>query len=174
MSLLKSIHQYDTRIFLWVADRRTRLRLVQSARWISKSADGAPYLILMIYLALHGSETNLDLLGALLLGFFMERPLYAALKNLFRRNRPSVALELPGYITPGDRFSFPSGHTSAAFLVTTLAGCFHPWLALPLLIWASLVGMARVILGVHFPSDIVIGALMGAGLAQSSMEILLK
>lgn len=174
MSVLESIHRYDTRIFLWVADRRTRSSLVRLARWVSRTADGPPYLAAMIYLFLHGSEADLDLLGALLLGFLMERPIYTLLKNLFRRNRPSVALNLPSFITPGDRFSFPSGHTSAAFLVTTLAGCFHPWLAPPFMIWASMVGMARVVLGVHFPTDTLIGALMGAGLAYTSMEILIK
>lgn len=174
MSVMKSIHRYDTHIFLWVRDRRTRTHLVSFARWISRSADGLPYLALMIYLSLHGSESDLDLLAGLILGFLLERPLYTMFKNLFRRNRPCVALDLPSFITPGDRFSFPSGHTSAAFLVATLVSTTHPWLTIPLLSWAAMVAMARVILGVHFPTDTLMGGLMGSGLAYTSMEILLK
>ena len=57
-------------------------------------------------------------------------------------------------------------------VVATLVGAYYPALALLLFAWAVLVGMARVVLGVHFPSDTLIGALMGASLACISLEAL--
>lgn len=116
----------------------------------------------------------MSLLYCLLLGFALERPVYLALKNVFRRDRPPVALNMPSFVIPSDRFSFPSGHTSAAFLVATLVCAFYPALTPLLFSWAVLVGMARVVLGVHFPTDTLIGALMGVSLALLSMEFLHK
>jgi undecaprenyl-diphosphatase len=159
---------------MWVASRKTQDQLVRIAKVISRSANGPLYLALMLWLAASNQSSDTAFLSCLILGFFLERPLYFVLKNLFKRSRPYVALNTQNFITPGDRFSFPSGHTSAAFLVGTLISSFHPWAAPLVMIWASTVAMARVILGVHFPTDTLIGALMGTGLAFISMEILLK
>lgn len=173
-AVIRSIHRCDVSIFMWVASRKTQDRLVALAKFFSRSANGPLYLALMIALAARNHGTDGLFLGCLLTGFLLERPIYFVLKNLFRRNRPYVALNTHNFITPGDRFSFPSGHTSAAFLVATLTSAFYPWMSPVLLAWASCVAMARVILGVHFPTDTLIGALMGSGLAFTSMEILIQ
>lgn len=174
MNVIRSIHRCDVSIFMWVASRKTQDQMVRIAKVVSRTANGPLYLALMIWLAISNQPTDAGFLSCLLLGFALERPIYLVLKNLFKRSRPYVALNTQNFITPGDRFSFPSGHTSAAFLVATLISSFHPWLVPLTLLWASMVGMARVVLGVHFPTDTLIGALMGSGLAFISMEILLK
>lgn len=174
MKVIDTIHSYDVSVFLWVAERKTRNTLARIARLISKSADGPLYLALALILASTGQEPQMSLLYCLLLGFALERPVYLALKNVFRRDRPPVALNMPSFVIPSDRFSFPSGHTSAAFLVATLVCAFYPALTPLLFGWAVLVGMARVVLGVHFPTDTLIGALMGVSLALLSMEFLHK
>ena len=172
--IMHTIHQYDVSIFLWVTERKTRHLLVRLARLVSRMADGPLYGMLALTLVYSGQEPQLTLLKCLLLGFVMERPLYWVTKNVCRRNRPQAALNIPSFVIPSDRFSFPSGHTSAAFLVTTLVSAFYPALGPLLFPWAVMVGMARVILGVHFPTDTLIGALMGSGLAFFSLEYLLK
>mgnify|MGYP006265803521 FL=1 len=174
MNVIRSIHHLDVFLFMWVASRKTQNRLVKIAKAVSKSANGPLYLFLMLGLAARNHGTDSLFLGSLLLGFALERPIYFVLKNLFRRNRPYVALNTQNFVTPGDRFSFPSGHTSAAFLVATVTSSFTPSLTPILFCWASLVGMARVVLGVHFPTDTLIGALMGTGLALISMETLVQ
>jgi len=172
MKVINTIHSYDVSVFLWVTERKTRRLLARIAWLVSKTADGPLYLGLALVLASSGQEPQLSLLHGLLLGFVLERPLYWVLKNVCRRDRPPAALNIPSLIIPSDRFSFPSGHTSAAFLVATLVGAYYPALAMLLFAWAVLVGMARVVLGVHFPSDTLIGALMGASLACISLEAL--
>jgi len=174
MKVIDTIKGYDVGIFLWVSERKTRHTLVRVARLVSRSADGPLYLALAMVLAYAGQEPQLSLLYCLLLGFTLERPLYLVLKNVCRRDRPEATLKIPSFIIPSDRFSFPSGHTSAAFLVATLVSAFYPALAPLLFGWAIMVGMARVILGVHFPTDTLIGAVMGSTLALASMEYWLK
>lgn len=173
MKLMQTINTFDVSLFSWVMRRKTQKLQVHCARWISRTADGPLYLLLAAALAYSHTPSGLLLLSSLALGLLMERPLYFILKNLFRRDRPQAALNIQSFIVPSDRFSFPSGHTSAAFLVATAVSSFHPALAPALLAWASLVGMARVVLGVHFPTDTFIGALMGSGLALLSLEILI-
>ncbi len=171
MKFMQTIQAYDVNLFLWVSQRKSQRVLVRGARYISKTGDGYLYLVLGLALAWSGQPEESALLSCLLVGFALERPLYFILKNLCRRDRPQTALNIPSFIIPSDRFSFPSGHTSAAFLVATLLSFFHPALTPALVIWAVSIGMARVVLGVHFPTDTLIGALMGTLLALLSLEI---
>lgn len=68
-------------------------------------------------------------------------------------------------IKPSDQFSFPSGHTMAAFLLATLVHLSFDASAVGVYLWAILVGCSRVVLGVHFPSDVVAGAVIGVLIA---------
>ena len=71
-----------------------------------------------------------------------------------------------------DPHSFPSGHAARAFLIATIAaGLGPPGLALALWIWAPLVGLARVAMGVHYLSDIVAGALFGMVVALIGLQV---
>jgi membrane-associated phospholipid phosphatase len=64
--------------------------------------------------------------------------------------------------------SFPSGHTAAAFAFATGAGRALPWTTPPLTVLATLVGYSRVHTGVHYPLDVIVGALCGVTLATVS------
>ena len=106
----------------------------------------------------------------ILLAFLIERLIYFVLKNSLKRNRPEAALKnFRSIITPSDQFSFPSGHTSAAFLMATLLSSQFPSLLIPLYCWALLIGCSRVVLGVHFPTDILVGSLLGISTALFSL-----
>jgi len=174
MKIMQTIYAYDVSLFLWVNQRKSQRFLVRCARYISKTGDGYLYIALAGILSWISDATAMLLLSSLTVGFLIERVVYVALKNICRRESPPTALKIPGFIIPSDRFSFPSGHTSAAFLVATQLSFFYPALTFLLLPWAVLVGMARVVLAVHFPTDTLIGALMGTALAATSLEIVLK
>lgn len=83
-----------------------------------------------------------------------------ALKFTIRRRRPEG--EWGNVYRVNDPHSFPSGHAARAFLIAALAGMLGPlWLAVILWIWAPLVCLARVAMGVHYISDVVAGAIVG-------------
>ncbi len=173
MKLMQTIHSYDVSVFTWVMQRKSQKLLVRLARGVSATGDGYLYLLVAGLLFWIQGKEAVRLLECMALALLMERPLYFIIKNACKRDRPPAALNFKSFIVPSDRFSFPSGHTSAAFLMATLLGWYWPsWLP-ALFAWAILVGMARVILGVHFPTDTLIGALMGTGLALLSMGIVL-
>lgn len=166
LSLLHYIHQGDVLTFNWCMRRKRRQLFTSAGRLISKTADGPWYLLPPLILWPLDPGLALQLLGILALGFALERPLYTILKKGLRRNRPAQAL--PGFqsfVAPADQFSFPSGHTSGAFLVATAVAGLMPELTPLLFAWAALVGLSRVFLGVHFPTDIVAGGAMGSGIA---------
>ena len=107
----------------------------------------------------------------LLMGFAIERPVYLVLKNVLKRNRPFRVLAIRNEVDPSDQFSFPSGHTCAAFLFTTLVCHTLPVLWIPLLIWATLVGLSRIVLGVHYPTDVLVGAVLGLSIGQLTLML---
>ena len=155
------------------------------ARKISKTGDGPLYFILSLgILASHvrGGE----LFNLVLAAFILELPLYLILKNSIRRTRPcykrSICLEsmstnmLEGeallaanncqsskQFEPSDKFSLPSGHTAAAFVMATSICIIYPqWLYFAYS-WALAIGLSRIALGVHYPLDILAGAALGSG-----------
>jgi undecaprenyl-diphosphatase len=92
-----------------------------------------------------------------------------AVKFTVRRRRPEG--EWGGIYRSTDPHSFPSGHAARAFLIAAIATALGPaWLAIILWIWAPLVALARVAMGVHYLSDIVAGAIVGVLVALIGMQ----
>ncbi|GAB5519192.1 MAG: phosphatase PAP2 family protein [Rhodothermales bacterium] len=97
------------------------------------------------------------------------------LKQLFKRQRPYVRHEQIvarrtsdiDLVERPDPHSFPSGHTALAVAVATSLSLEHPkpYVIIPSAVWAGSVGLSRMWLGLHYPSDVVLGALMGGGIA---------
>jgi membrane-associated phospholipid phosphatase len=89
------------------------------------------------------------------------------LKYSFQRERPFNANPHIVAAGSGGSPSFPSGHTSAAFAsATSLTIAYPKWyVAVPAFTWAASVGYSRMYLGVHYPSDVLAGAVIGAGSA---------
>ncbi len=92
------------------------------------------------------------------------------LKFMIRRRRP--AGEWGAIYRNTDPHSFPSGHAARAFLIAVIAISLGPtWLGLLLWVWAPLVALARVAMGVHYLSDILAGAVVGWAVAELALPV---
>jgi len=92
--------------------------------------------------------------------------LYSRLKRLFVRERPFIThTAIDQAAAPLDRYSFPSGHTLHAVSFAWQASAHFPELAWVLVPLAALIGASRVVLGLHYPSDVLAGAAIGGALA---------
>ena len=152
----------DQRLFLWLSGLCRYRVLLRAARMVSRTGDGHLQVVVLLCLALSFPGKTLALAKIMALTFACERSIYWVLKNTIKRKRPTDAIRtFKATIVASDEFSFPSGHTCAAFLLLSLGTALAPFLFLPLLIWAAMVGASRVILGVHFPADIIAGMALG-------------
>lgn len=90
-----------------------------------------------------------------------------ALKHSIKRERPFDTYSDIDKATSAPGYSFPSGHTSTAFATATSLSMAYPkWYVIaPSFVWASAVGYSRMHLGVHYPTDVFAGALVGSGCA---------
>jgi membrane-associated phospholipid phosphatase len=85
------------------------------------------------------------------------------LKYTINRPRPFVTYSFIEKVTSGGSPSFPSGHTSDAFVLAMALSLAFPrsWVIIPSFLWAFLMGYTRMGLGVHYPADVLVGALIG-------------
>lgn len=141
---------------------------------VSRLGDGVFWYSLMAILALtqglHGFQAALHMLltGAVALA------LYKSLKGVTRRERPcTFANDIVALVPPLDRYSFPSGHTLHAVAFTTVAIHYFPPLAWVLVPFTLLVASSRVVLGLHYPSDVLVAAAIGLALANASLSLIL-
>ena len=93
-------------------------------------------------------------------------------KRTVVRGRPAVMGHCVKLVDEPDRFSFPSGHSAAAMSVAVGYGATFPMRAAPLLLLAVLVGFSRVRLGVHYPSDVLVGQLIAIATAAGIWTII--
>lgn len=160
----------DQQLFGWIFST-TQNKDMRWVRMISRSGDGHFYLALAILLAIV-EQQGFWFLVVGLVAFLLELPSYFVLKKAFKRIRPSDLL-VSAHIQPSDKFSLPSGHTAAAFLMATVVSYFYPSFSVLAYSWASLIGLSRVLLGVHFPTDIIAGATLGFMSAWFSLNLVL-
>ncbi len=150
----------------------TRHAVSRFFKLISRMGDGWFWYGMILFVwALYGT-TVLPLLIHVSLTSLVGLAIYKLLKNKTLRPRPyQVHQAIMLGERPLDHFSFPSGHTLHAVLFTIMLGVSFPLLLPVLLPFMLLVAASRVILGLHYPTDVIVGAAIGAMLAVLSLCI---
>lgn len=109
-------------------------------------------------------------LGLLTLLYGLQSVMVYGLKFLIQRQRPFVRPEITSALTrgPGEVFdpSFPSAHAACAFMMATLLAYWFPRYRIPFFLIAALIGWSRIYLGMHYPTDVVAGGLIGYGITR--------
>ncbi len=141
-------------------------------RGVSRLGDGLAWYLLMASMPLLLGRPGVFVAAEMAVTAAVGLALYKLLKQQLVRERPYIGLAgIECAMAPLDRYSFPSGHTLHAVCFTTLATSHVPGLAPVLLPFAALVAASRVVLGLHYPSDVLVGAALGASLASGALAI---
>lgn len=93
------------------------------------------------------------------------------LKNIFERQRPFVELSLVPFINAPSSFSFPSGHSLASFIGATCIFFTNKKWGIIAYIFALFIAISRVLLIVHYPSDVIIGSILGILISYTIIKI---
>ncbi|MDR2220330.1 MAG: phosphatase PAP2 family protein [Methylobacillus sp.] len=140
---------------------------------VSRLGDGTFWYAIMLGMVLFSPATGWVPALHMALAGFTGTLIYKWLKGRTLRPRPyqvHQAIRLAGI--PIDQFSFPSGHTLHAVLFSSIALVYFPLLAWLLVPFTVLVAMSRLVLGLHYPSDVLAGAALGAMIAALSFFVI--
>lgn len=139
---------------------------------VSRLGDGVIWYTLLLALPLLRGHAGIRPALVMALTGVIGVVIYKLLKQTLVRERPFIThsgISLHG--APLDRYSFPSGHTLHAVAFTWQAVAHFPGLAWVLVPFASLVAASRVVLGLHYPTDVLVGAALGGLLAQLGLAL---
>ena len=137
---------------------------------VSRLGDGVFWYVLMAAMVVIDGLRGLQAAAHLAAVGVVSLLLYKALKHWTKRPRPFAAdRHIRAWVAPLDEFSFPSGHTLHAVAFTVVALAYYPGLAWLLIPFTASVALSRVVLGLHYPSDVLAATAIGVTLASLSL-----
>jgi undecaprenyl-diphosphatase len=159
-------HTLMRRVNRWHAPRWIRVWMLCATR----GGDGWLWYAMGLIILLTGGDRRFLAVGDAGLAAGLGITIFLRLKKATGRKRP-CAIEPHCWATllPPDQFSFPSGHTITAFAVALTLSRYYPDLATGLLFCALSIAASRILLGMHFLSDVLAGAAIGSIVACGSV-----
>jgi undecaprenyl-diphosphatase len=161
-------HRLMRRVHRWRAPRWFRILMILATR----GGDGWLWYALGAILYFYGGSHRFAAIGSAASASVAGILIFRALKKTSRRKRPcEIEPHCWASILPPDKYSFPSGHSITAFAVALSIGLFYPDLTPYLLTVAFLIASSRIILGMHFLSDVIAGSAIGVVLGITAFHI---
>jgi undecaprenyl-diphosphatase len=161
-------HRLMRRVNGWRAPQWIRFWML----WATRGGDGWLWSAMGAIILLFGGDERFATVGASALAVSLGILLFINLKRICNRSRPcSIEPHCWAHLLPPDQFSFPSGHSITAFAVATPMCLHYPTLAAGLVFCALSIALSRIILGLHFLSDVLAGCAIGFGLGVFAYAI---
>jgi undecaprenyl-diphosphatase len=153
------------------SSRQVSLRFLFRA--VSRLGDGIVWYTLLGILPLIGGHDGFLIAAQMALTALVGLAVYKIMKHVMARERPYInhTGKIECALPPLDRYSFPSGHTLHAVSFSVILCSYLPELAWVLVPFAVLIALSRMVLGLHYPTDVLAGALIGGGLALLSFDV---
>lgn len=172
------IQRLDCQMMTWIQNHMPHEGLNGLMVWISRLGNGGMiWIFLGLALLVLGWKKRKSLLWGLAVLFSLGSNALVCnllLKPMVARTRPYDVLGYDLMIPPLSDYSFPSGHTSASFAAATAIYALHPGWGKAAYVFAALMGVSRLYLGVHFVTDVVAGAVIGVLMAKLTLFVMKK
>jgi undecaprenyl-diphosphatase len=170
---MNQFHHVDSRLCISFNKTSHNVLIRNFFKAVSRLGDGVFWYTLMILmLTIDQGNALIPVIHMGLAGLFGTF-IYKWLKVRTLRPRPfNVHQQISLRSIPLDQFSFPSGHTLHAVIFSTVAIHYYPMLAIALIPFTILIGLSRPILGLHYPSDVIVGALIGMLISLTSFYMI--
>lgn len=163
-------HRVMRRVNRWTPPRWLRLWMVAATR----GGDGWLWYAMAVVIAFVGGPDRFRALAAAFTAVATGIALFIQLKRTCKRRRPChIEPHCWATLLPPDQFSFPSGHTITAFAVATSLSMFYPEMIAGLFFCALSVAASRIVLGMHFLTDVIVGAAMGGLIGYVAAQLML-
>jgi undecaprenyl-diphosphatase len=171
--MLRSIDRRDQNLMRrlngWRPPRWVRMLVILATR----AGDGWLWWMLGLIILVAGGDDRYHALEAASLSAACAVLLFLRIKKLTGRKRPcAVATHAWAILLPPDQFSFPSGHSMTAFAVAIPLGLYYPAMLPGVLFCAASIAASRVLLGMHYLSDVVAGSMLGGVLGYGAYHLI--
>mgnify|MGYP000309539962 CR=1 FL=1 len=170
--LFQKFDQLEYGMCFHINNYSRRLPIRSFFRLVSRLGDGAFWYCLILTLPLFNGYIGVIQMSYITLIGLVSVCLYKILKTHLVRERPYISFgSIVAQTQALDRYSFPSGHSMNAACLAVLLGTCEVLLVEVAAVFAALVAASRVILGMHYPSDVVIGLLLGCLIAFAGLNV---
>ena len=160
--MIEWIQGMDYSLLSWIVTHLRETWLTPIVTFITSLGNaGAIWILLSLILLIRPTtrRCGMAMLTALLLGLLVGN---LALKNIIARPRPFAAYtDILPLVMPIDPFSFPSGHTLSSFCAASACFAYHKKAGAACGVLALLIGLSRLYVGVHYPTDVLAGMVLG-------------